>query len=101
MYATESIPKDALIWTPEKNTAVFHKSHGHRTSLEYRSDDPSTRQIACDSKVWIDVMDEVGIEGEFVICQTFDEAVLFNTANEQSTSSIRITNKASTFTGRK
>jgi hypothetical protein len=31
-------------------------------------------------------MDEVGIEGEFVICQTFDEAVLFNTDNEHSIS---------------
>ncbi len=79
VYATEFIPKDTQIWTPKKNTAVFHNTHEYRTFLEYLSDDPSTRQIACDSQVWIDVTLEVGEEREFVICQTFDEAVLFNT----------------------
>jgi hypothetical protein len=84
VYATEFIPKDTLIWTPEKNTAVFHNSHEYRTFLEHLSDDPSTHQIACDSQVWIEVFNEVGKDSEFVICQTFDEATLFNTDSEQS-----------------
>lgn len=79
VYAKEFIPKGTLVWvSTSRNTATFTHTHEHRAFIQYLIDDPETRYLACDVRMWIDVMlMENGIN--YAICQTFDEAVLLNT----------------------
>ncbi|KAG7373293.1 SET methyltransferase domain containing protein [Nitzschia inconspicua] len=79
VYAKEFIPKGTLVWSSTtRNTATFLTSHDHREFIEYLIEDPKTRHLACDVRMWIDVMSSS--KGEtYYICETFDEAVLLNT----------------------
>ncbi|KAG7340623.1 SET methyltransferase domain containing protein [Nitzschia inconspicua] len=80
VYAKEFIPKGTLVWSStSRNTATFLTSHDHREFIEYLIKDPKTRHLACDVQMWIDVMSS-GKGGTNYICETFDEAVLLNTA---------------------
>jgi hypothetical protein len=93
VYAKELIPKGARVWDADYHTAVFNTSHAYREFLEYMIADNTTKKAACDCQIWIDVApkpkdsDDDTIKRhkrkEFQICQTFDEAVLFN-ARDQS-----------------
>jgi hypothetical protein len=81
VYAKEFVPNGTLVWeSTTRNTATFHTSHEYRMFAEYLINHPATRYLACDITDWIDAQRERRPhKDEFVICQTFDEAVLLNT----------------------
>ncbi|KAL3913059.1 MAG: hypothetical protein SGILL_006640 [Bacillariaceae sp.] len=89
VYAKVDIPKGAKVWDADYHTAVFNTSHAYREFLEHLIADNATKRAACDCQIWIDVAPKPSNSDdntmkqhkrkEYQICQTFDEAVLFNT----------------------
>ncbi|KAG7373480.1 hypothetical protein IV203_034204 [Nitzschia inconspicua] len=67
-----------MVWSStSRNTATFLSHHDHRGFIKYLMKDPKTRHLACDVRNWVDVIRPPGME-KFVVCETFDEAVLLN-----------------------
>ncbi|KAG7340796.1 SET methyltransferase domain containing protein [Nitzschia inconspicua] len=80
VYAKEFIPKGTMVWSStSRNTATFLSPQDRREFIKYLMKDPKTRHLACDVRNWVDVIRPPGMK-TFVVCETFDEAVLLNTA---------------------
>jgi len=89
VYTKANITKGTIVWDADFHTAVFNTSHAYREFLEYLIADNTTKRAACDCQIWIDVAPKPENSAddaikrrkrkEYQICQTFDEAVLFNT----------------------
>ncbi|KAG7373524.1 SET methyltransferase domain containing protein [Nitzschia inconspicua] len=84
VYAKEFIPKGTIVWSStSRNTATFLSPRDRREFIKYLMNDPQTRHLACDVRNWVDVVRPPNME-TFVICETFDEAVLLNTAWDEN-----------------
>ncbi|KAG7340795.1 hypothetical protein IV203_024338 [Nitzschia inconspicua] len=78
------IPKGTMVWSStSRNTATFLSYHDRREFIKYVMKDPKTRHHACDVRNWVDIVHPPGME-KFVVCETFDEAVLLNTACDEN-----------------
>ncbi|KAG7343713.1 SET methyltransferase domain containing protein [Nitzschia inconspicua] len=85
VYAKEFIPKGTRVWSSTtRNTATFLSPQDRRKFIEYLMKDPKTRHLACDVRMWVDVL-RLQNTTNFVICETFDEAVLLNTVWDEET----------------
>ncbi|KAG7373319.1 SET methyltransferase domain containing protein [Nitzschia inconspicua] len=83
VYAKEFIPKGTHVWSStSRNTATFLSHHDRREFIKYLVKDPTTRTLACDVRSWVDFM--LTSDGTYLICETFDEAVLLNTVWDEN-----------------
>ncbi|KAG7373318.1 hypothetical protein IV203_034042 [Nitzschia inconspicua] len=83
VYAKKFIPKGTLVWSStSRNTATFLSHHDRRKFISYLTKDPETKHLVCDVRMWADVI-YLANTTNFVICETFDEAVLLNTIKDK------------------
>ena len=100
VYTKVDISKGTKVWDADYHTAVFNTSHAYRAFLEHLIADNTTKRAACDCQIWVDIAPKPENSEddsrkrhkrkEYQICQTFDEAVLFNTreAKKQNLKSV-------------